>query len=228
VSADFDDTADGFNAWPAFVDLFSATSLLFIAFLGVYLFQLQAARGNQVNQRQALIDRLRVQSDSGRLFLVDTSDRQFVRLVLRAKTTFPTDSSRLSSFHSSGREAIKRIARSLSDSAVASTVREIRVIGHSDQEPYKTNPNFSNWELSSARAAVISRYLVDSAGADPCKISATGRGPYFPRTFPPSRATAEDNRRIEIEVLPSALRSTEEGPRCFERGDGSRTPGISR
>jgi len=60
----------------------------------------------------------------------------------------------------------------------------------------------TNWELSTARATQVTRYLQEEGGIDPKQLSATGYSEYQPVA---SNDTDEDkakNRRIEIVLLP--------------------------
>ena len=90
------------------------------------------------------------------------------------------------------------------------------MLGHTDQ--YASPEFFSNWELSAARAAVVARYLVNQPGVDPCKISATGLGPYHPI----DTLVAEANRRIEIQIVPALAKGGDAPGACYPRGDNTR------
>lgn len=79
--------------------------------------------------------------------------------------------------------------------------REVRVEGHTDNIPLVTDAYSSNWELSSARATAVLRYLVDEGGVDPTLIFAAGYGEYRPvaeNLTPEGRAL---NRRANIVIL---------------------------
>jgi len=76
----------------------------------------------------------------------------------------------------------------------------IRVEGHTDNVPIRSARFPSNWELSSARALNIVRFMAHTGGVDPSRMSAIGYGEYrpvVPNTTPENRRT---NRRIEIYV----------------------------
>jgi chemotaxis protein MotB len=87
--------------------------------------------------------------------------------------------------------------------------REIQVVGHTDNIPIRAGNRFgfaSNWELSAARALAAVRFLQEQCGIDPKRLGALGRGEFLPIG---DNATAEGrakNRRIEVVVLPAALR----------------------
>lgn len=77
----------------------------------------------------------------------------------------------------------------------------IQVEGHTDDQPVGRGSKFdSNWELSSARAFAVLRFL-EINGLPQQRLSATGYGEFRPvanNTTPEGRAA---NRRIEINIL---------------------------
>jgi chemotaxis protein MotB len=78
--------------------------------------------------------------------------------------------------------------------------RSIEVHGHTDNVPIqgalaKRYP--TNWELSSARAVNVVRFLQQS-GVDPARLLANARSEYQPRTANDSDEGRRKNRRIEI------------------------------
>jgi chemotaxis protein MotB len=90
---------------------------------------------------------------------------------------------------------------------VAKSLRKIpnhiRIEGHTDSVPIKTAKFPSNWELSTARATTIVRYLLTHFDFAPERLSAAGYGEYYPVE---SNKTAEgrlQNRRVDFVVLSS-------------------------
>jgi chemotaxis protein MotB len=80
--------------------------------------------------------------------------------------------------------------------------RRIRIEGHTDSVPVGKKSEFaSNWELSSARALAVTRYLQD-LGVDPSRMSAEARSQYAPAVSNKSRTGRARNRRIEIYLVP--------------------------
>ncbi|HEY0785026.1 MAG TPA: flagellar motor protein MotB [Acidobacteriaceae bacterium] len=78
---------------------------------------------------------------------------------------------------------------------------EIRVEGHSDDQPIHTAAFHSNWELSSARAMTVLLLLIDKGGFDPSRISLSAYGPYHALA---SNQTAEGrrvNRRVDLVIV---------------------------
>ncbi len=89
----------------------------------------------------------------------------------------------------------------------------IVVEGHTDNVPI-TNPAVkrkypTNWELSTARATTVVRYLQEKAGIDPKNLVATGYSEYRPVADNKTDEGKSRNRRIEI-ILRSDKRVPEE------------------
>lgn len=76
----------------------------------------------------------------------------------------------------------------------------IRVEGHTDDVPIHTRKFPSNWELSSARALNVVKFLAKRGNIDPAQLSAIGYGEYRPLVPNTSRENRMLNRRIEIYV----------------------------
>lgn len=77
----------------------------------------------------------------------------------------------------------------------------VRVEGHTDDLPIHNERFPSNWELSTARATTVLRYLIETHGMSPEALSAAGYGEYQPLT--PNESTEERarNRRVDIVLL---------------------------
>lgn len=77
----------------------------------------------------------------------------------------------------------------------------IAIEGHTDNVPINTAQFRSNWELSTARATDVLRYLVHTLGLPANRVSAAGYGDQRPlagNDTPDGRAR---NRRVELAVL---------------------------
>ncbi len=96
-------------------------------------------------------------------------------------------------------EKIERIARILSARGL-----ELRVEGHSDNQPIHNAQFRSNWELSTARAMTVVSLLVDQAGFDPKKVSVAGYGEYRPIADDSTPEGRRMNRRVDLVVLGTA------------------------
>jgi chemotaxis protein MotB len=82
--------------------------------------------------------------------------------------------------------------------------RNIGIEGHTDNQPIKYSGWKSNWELSTSRATTVLHYLEDS-GIDPKKLQATGFGEYRPVASNDMEEGRQQNRRVEIVILPGEL-----------------------
>lgn len=75
----------------------------------------------------------------------------------------------------------------------------LRVDGHTDRQPINTDKFPSNWELSTARAVSVVRYLA-SQGISATRLAATGFGQYHPVDRGETAEAYQRNRRIEIKL----------------------------
>ena len=83
--------------------------------------------------------------------------------------------------------------------------QEILVEGHTDDVPLKASlrKRFpSNWELSTARAAAVARFLHQAGGIEPEKLSARGYSFFRPVASNETEKGRHQNRRIEIILAP--------------------------
>lgn len=87
----------------------------------------------------------------------------------------------------------------------------IRVEGNTDDVPIATATFPSNWELSTARAVNVVRYLVERKHLDPTRISAAGYGQYHPRTDNSTPQERQQNRRVDVVLLNAHLSNEEKG-----------------
>lgn len=78
---------------------------------------------------------------------------------------------------------------------------QIVIEGHTDNLPINTYMFASNWELSTARAVVVTRFLVEHAGINPTRISAQGYGEYKPIALNDTAEGKAKNRRVNILIL---------------------------
>ena len=75
----------------------------------------------------------------------------------------------------------------------------MRVDGHTDDKPIKSDKYPSNWELSTARASTVVEYLI-SRGVDPHRLVAAGFGQFQPLDVASSDDARRKNRRIELKL----------------------------
>src|SRR5687768_3918139 len=85
--------------------------------------------------------------------------------------------------------------------AVNSSVKELRVQGHTDNVPIRSALFPSNWELSAVRAVMVTRVLTELYRIQPERVSAVGHAEFHPLTDNLTPDTRAKNRRVEILVL---------------------------
>ena len=88
------------------------------------------------------------------------------------------------------------------------TDKHIRIDGHTDNVPIsaRLQDRFkTNWELSTARATSVVRYLIDEAAITPILLTAAGHADTQPVAENDSEDGRMHNRRIEIALYPKDL-----------------------
>src|SRR5262249_33277847 len=75
----------------------------------------------------------------------------------------------------------------------------LQVDGHTDVRPIASAAFPSNWELSSARATTVVKYLI-SRGVSPRRLVAAGYGEFQPLEDGVSEDVLRRNRRIELKL----------------------------
>ncbi len=98
-----------------------------------------------------------------------------------------------------GKEALQVLAEVLSKNPDIA----ILVEGHTDNVPIKTAQYKDNWDLSVARATSITRILTETYSIDPHRLTAAGRGEYFPKASNDTPEGRAKNRRTEIILSPN-------------------------
>ena len=116
-------------------------------------------------------------------------------------------------FFDSGSADIKKDGKAELDKLIPTlkTVknRVIRVEGYADNVPIAEQFRWkypSNWELSTARADAIVRYLQEQ-GIDPTLLKATGYGKFNPVASNDTEEGRAQNRRIAIMLVPMDVRA---------------------
>ncbi len=88
--------------------------------------------------------------------------------------------------------------------------KQIKVEGHTDTDPILRSAKFpTNWELSSARATNVLRYLVESSDINGQRISSSGYSYYrniAPNDTPENKAK---NRRVDVVILKDIFQELE-------------------
>ncbi len=121
------------------------------------------------------------------------------RFVFQSEILFETGSAEVGD---SGKEQLSRLARTLKDISqeIPSDLDWVlRVDGHTDRRAINTDEFPSNWELSTARAITVVRFLI-SRGIPANRLAATGFGEF--QLIDPSddEIAYRRNRRIEFKL----------------------------
>ncbi len=143
-----------------------------------------------------LMNDLRAEIAQGQIQITRLADRLSVSMVDRI--LFPSGEADIT-------PAGLRILRRVGDVLKTTQDRIVRVEGHTDNVVISerlrgTFP--TNWELSTARATNVVRFLQDSVGMDPARLQAVGLSEYHPIATNATARGRSQNRRIEIALLP--------------------------
>ena len=100
--------------------------------------------------------------------------------------------------------------------AIAPIDNPVIVEGHTDNVPIKRGGLYpSNWELSTARATQVLRWMVEGRGLPTVRFSAAGYADTHPRVPNDTSAHRAMNRRVEIVVV-----AAQDAPQGTEKTDG--------
>jgi chemotaxis protein MotB len=154
--------------------------------------QLSEAQGSFKSFQEKMKDEIA----RGEIDLEETGGKLRVGVV--DKILFDTGESEISK---RGAEVLTRVAEALA----AIPDKQIQVSGHTDRTPIsgKLATQYpTNWELSSARAVHVVRFLAEGAKVPPERLVASGYGEFHPVASNKTAASRAKNRRIEILLTP--------------------------
>jgi chemotaxis protein MotB len=98
-----------------------------------------------------------------------------------------------------GIEALKKVAKVLEQN----TEINILIEGHTDDVPMAGKGDIKdNWDLSVMRATAIVKIITKNSSVDPRRLTAAGRGEYFPIDPAKTAEARKKNRRTEIILTP--------------------------
>ena len=143
-----------------------------------------------------LVNDMQAEIAQGQIQITRLADRLSVSMVDRI--LFPSGEADITS---AGLRILQRVGNVLK----TTEGKIIRVEGHTDNVAISerlqgTFP--TNWELSTARASNVVRFLQDSVGIDPTRLQAVGLSEYHPVASNTTVKGRSQNRRIEIALLP--------------------------
>jgi chemotaxis protein MotB len=100
---------------------------------------------------------------------------------------------------SKGVDALKKVAKVLEQNADINVLIE----GHTDDVPMVGKGEIKdNWDLSVMRATSIVKIITKNSNVDPKRLTAAGRGEYFPIDAVKTPEARKKNRRTEIILTP--------------------------
>lgn len=121
------------------------------------------------------------------------------RFLLQAELLFSSGTAELGE---QGKEQLRELADILNEliPSIPSDLQWIlRVDGHTDRVPISSSNFSSNWELSTARAVSVVRYLANQ-GIPESRMAAAGFSKFHPIDPADTREAYRKNRRIEIKL----------------------------
>lgn len=95
----------------------------------------------------------------------------------------------------------KLLAQQISSMLAPHQSFQIRIGGHTDNQPISSKEFASNWELSSKRAINFLQELLKNKTIDPVNYSATGFAEFHPISENKTNDGRAKNRRVEIAIM---------------------------
>ncbi len=164
--------------------------------------ELKAEKAEQLEKATQTADELRKKLEKeiqeGQVQITEMKNRLTMTMV--DKIIFPSGSAEISK---EGKQVLDKVVSILKDVKD----KRIQIEGHTDNVKIVSSlkKRFpTNWELSTARATEVVRYLQEAGGIDPGLLSATGYSQYQPVAPNDTEEGKHKNRRIEIVLLPLA------------------------
>ncbi len=142
------------------------------------------------------VAQLKKEIKQGQIKIIQLSDR--LSVVMAEKILFPSGEAEITS---EGLNVLERVGIVLKNTQH----KIIRVEGHTDNE--QINPRLqkkypTNWELSTARATNVVRFLQEKVGLEAEFLQPIGMSEYHPVASNKTQDGRSQNRRIEITLLP--------------------------
>ncbi|MBI1976762.1 MAG: OmpA family protein [Candidatus Omnitrophica bacterium] len=175
--------------------------------LGSELTRLQEMREKErkeLEKAKSLLSKLLRKEIDDRQIRVEQNERGLV-ITFLAEVLFDSGKAKV---REDAYTVLNKVAKVLNNEVVN---YKIGVEGHTDNDPIKYSGWKSNWELSTSRATSVLHYLIDQQSVEPSRISAIGYGEYHPITANDTEDGKQQNRRVEIVVLPKELSKVRAG-----------------
>ncbi len=159
----------------------------------------EAAMAKMQSSYSQLQQQMQQEIERGEITISELEGRLTVNMV--DSILFPSGSAKIKK---EGLEVLKRVA----DIVKGIDDKDIEVEGHTDNIPISSRikDHFpSNWELSTARAVTVVRFL-EEQGIDAERLTAVGHGEFRPIADNATREGRAQNRRIQIVLVPKYQR----------------------
>jgi chemotaxis protein MotB len=150
----------------------------------------------QTQTYDQLVGKLKSEIEQGKIKITQLENKLTVNLV--DKVLFSSGEATL---NEEGKATLTKVSEVLS----GVTDKTIQVEGHTDNVPISSSLQRkfpTNWELSTARATEVVRFLVEKGEMSPENISAAGYSYYRPVADNATPEGKRENRRIEIVLVP--------------------------
>lgn len=158
--------------------------------------QARANASEQLDRAEATIRDHAQGSGVGEAITFRREDRGLVVSIVTDDVLFAPGSAELRSDGSKALDAVAAALRALSN--------PIAIEGHTDDIPISTGRYPSNWELSTARAGAVLRYLVDHHQLPPGRMQSGGYAEQRPLASNETSEGRARNRRVDVAVLSAA------------------------
>lgn len=146
--------------------------------------------------QESLVKELTQEIQKGEIIITQLKGK--LTLTMVEKILFDSGSAEIKK---DGKDVLNRVGAILKDVKD----KQIRVEGHTDNVPIsaRLQSKFpTNWELSTARATNVVRYLTESGGVGPERLVAVGHSEWNPVAPNDTSEGRAKNRRIEIVLVP--------------------------
>lgn len=117
-------------------------------------------------------------------------DREGIRVTIKSPIMFDSGKADL---RSGALPVLDELVKILIESPNAVVVE-----GHTDRVPIHTQQFPSNWELSTARAISVARYMFETGNMNPKRFNVAGYSEYHPVETNETQEGRQENRRVEI------------------------------
>jgi chemotaxis protein MotB len=140
-----------------------------------------------------MLSKFKQMIESGKIKIKIANNKMIVEMA--SEILFPSGKAKLSP---KGKEALQEVAQ------VLATIgdRNFQVAGHTDNVPIKKKKFKTNWELSTARAVAVVKYMIKQ-GMTADNLSAAGYAETQPAASNDTEEGKAQNRRIEIVLQPN-------------------------